>query len=178
MQPPNTPDSAGATDAMGNASTGMGSQQAMDKDFVRKMIMGNHAEIDAGNLALQKSSNDDVKKFAQKMVTDHTAMLDDMTRLAEQLQIKAPQAASPKDKAEAAKMSALSGSAFDNAYVKAMVKDHKKDVSELKNESSNASIPPVKDAASKALPIVQSHLDMIEGIQKNMTSASGSASTK
>ena len=152
-------------------------QKDADKDFVRKAIMGNRAEVDAGNLALQKSNNADVKSFAQKMVDDHTAMLNDMTKVADDLHIKAPQSASGKDKSEAAKMSALSGSAFDSAYVKAMVKDHKKDVAELTKESNSASIPEVKEAATKALPIVQGHLEMIQGIEKNMAS-SGSASAK
>jgi putative membrane protein len=175
--------------AAGNQSNGMGpamtptdnmaanAQKDADKDFVRKAIMGNHAEVDAGKLALQKSNNADVKNFAQKMVDDHTAMLNDMNKVADELHIKAPQSASGKDKAEAAKMSALSGSAFDSAYVKAMVKDHKKDVAELTKESNSASIPEVKDAATKALPIVEGHLEMIQGIEKNLAS-SGSATAK
>jgi putative membrane protein len=162
---------ATATDNMATA------QRDADKEFVQKAIMGNRAEVDAGNLALQKSNNADVKSFAQKMVDDHTAMLNDMNKVAEELHIKAPQSASRKDKAEAAKMSAMSGSAFDSAYVKAMVKDHKKDVAELTKESNSASIPEVKDAATKALPVVKGHLEMIQGIEKNMAS-SGSASAK
>jgi putative membrane protein len=75
----------------------------------------------------------------------------------------------------AAKLSALSGDTFDRAYVKDMVKDHEEDVAEVKKESSAASIPEVKDAANSALPIIQGHLEMIRGIQKNMSS---SASTK
>jgi putative membrane protein len=118
-----------------------------------------------------------VKSFAQKMVDDHTVMLNDMNKVADDLHIKAPQSASGKDKAEAAKLSALSGSAFDSAYVKAMVKDHKKDVAELTQESNSASIPEVKDAATKALPVVKGHLEMIQGIEKNMAS-SGSASVR
>jgi putative membrane protein len=159
------------TDSMATA------QKDADKEFVQKAIMGNRAEVDAGKLALQKSNNADVKSFAQKMVDDHTVMLNDMNKVADELHIKAPQSASGKDKAEAAKLSALSGSAFDSAYVKAMVKDHKKDLAELTKESSSASIPEVKDAATKALPIVQGHLEMIQGIEKNMAS-SGSASVK
>jgi len=152
-------------------------QKETDKDFVRQMIMGNHSEIDAGNLAVQKASNEEVKKFGQKMVDDHTMLLNDLTKLADELHIKAPQAASSKDKAMAAKLSAMSGDAFDRAYVKDMVKDHEKDVAEVKKEANSAAIPEVKDAATKALPVIQGHLEMIQGIQKNMA-AGGSASTK
>jgi putative membrane protein len=178
---PNSNSNPGA----GNQPNGVGpmadnmatAQRDADKEFVQKAIMGNRAEVDAGNLALQKSNNADVKSFAQKMVDDHTVMLNDMNKVADDLHIKAPQSASGKDKAEAAKLSALSGSAFDSAYVKAMVKDHKKDVAELTQESNSASIPEVKDAATKALPVVKGHLEMIQGIEKNMAS-SGSASVR
>jgi putative membrane protein len=169
------PNGMGSDNPMMTPTASMAAQKDADKEFVRKAIMGNHAEIDAGNLALQKSSNADVKKFAQKMVDDHTAMLNDMNKVADDLHIKAPQTASGKDKAEAARMSALSANAFDSAYVKAMVKDHKKDVAELTKESRGASIPEVKDAATKALPIVEGHLDMIEGIEKSMASSGNSA---
>ncbi|HWZ12258.1 MAG TPA: DUF4142 domain-containing protein, partial [Acidobacteriaceae bacterium] len=46
---------ATATDNMATA------QRDADKEFVQKAIMGNRAEVDAGNLALQKSNNADVK---------------------------------------------------------------------------------------------------------------------
>lgn len=179
---PANPGMAGSNPGMGRMDTSDAmhsstAQKETDKDFVRQMIMGNHSEIDAGNLAVQKASNEEVKKFGQKMVDDHTMLLDDLTRLAEELQIKAPQAASSKDKAMAAKLSAMSGDAFDRAYVKDMVKDHEKDVAEVKKEANSAAIPEVKDAATKALPVIQGHLEMIQGIQKNMM-AGGRASTR
>ena len=156
----------------GDAIHSATAQKEIDKEFVQKMIMGNHSEIDAGNLAVQKASSDEVKKFGQKMVDDHTMLLNDLTKLADELHIKAPQSASSKDKAMAAKLSAMSGDAFDRAYVKDMVMDHKKDVAEVQKESTSAAIPEVKDAAVKALPVIQTHLEIIQGIQKNMMSAS------
>src|SRR5580704_9674118 len=48
-----------------------------DKAFVRKALEGGMTEIQLGQLALQKSSNDDVKQFAQKMIDDHTKLGDE-----------------------------------------------------------------------------------------------------
>lgn len=175
--PTGTPGATNRIDAYdATHSATASSQKEMDKAFVRKMIMGNHSEIDAGNLAVQKASSDEVKKFGQKMVDDHTMLLNDMTKLADDLHIKAPQTAPAKDKAMAAKLSAMSGTDFDKAYVKDMVKDHENDVAEVRKESHDAEIPQVKDAAIKALPILEGHLNMIKGIQKDMMG--GSASTK
>src|SRR6476661_9967309 len=42
----------------------------MDKVFVKKALEGSMAEVEMGKLALQKSSDDQVKQFAQRMVDD------------------------------------------------------------------------------------------------------------
>src|SRR5262249_45874605 len=39
----------------------------MDKAFVKKALEGSMAEVEMGKLALQKSSDDQVKQFAQRM---------------------------------------------------------------------------------------------------------------
>ena len=143
-----------------------------DTDFVKKMVKGNQAEVDAGNLAVKNGGSDEVKKFGQKMVDDHSAMLKDVTQLAQDLNIKASPEPSSKDRAKMAKMEALTGDAFDRAYVADMVKDHKADLADIKDESMNGANPQVKDAAAKAMPIVQGHLEMIESIQKNMSGGS------
>src|ERR1700748_2657588 len=57
---------------------------AMDKAFVKKALEGNMAEVEMGKLALEKSSDDQVKQFAQRMVDDHGKMLDQLKPIAEQ----------------------------------------------------------------------------------------------
>src|SRR5690606_24691060 len=42
------------------------------QDFVSAATIGNRFEIDTSNLALKYAKGDDVKSFAQKMITDHT----------------------------------------------------------------------------------------------------------
>ena len=75
------------------------SQQQMDKKFVQGALQGGMAEVALGKLALEKSSNEDVKKFAQRMVDDHTKLGDDMKPVAEQLGVPMPTGLSKKDQA-------------------------------------------------------------------------------
>lgn len=49
--------------------------QADTADLAAWLALGNHAEIELAKLAQSKSTNDDVKQFAGKMVEDHSAML-------------------------------------------------------------------------------------------------------
>ena len=150
-------------------STGM-PMGANDRMFVKKAIMGSNGEIDAAKLAMQKSSNDQVKQFAQKMIDDHGKLLDDMHQVAQQQKIKFEDKPSPSAMKLHKKLDGLSGAEFDKAYVDGMVKDHKEDVAEFTKESTNGKMPAVKEAASKGLPVIQEHLQMIEGIQKSMAS--------
>jgi putative membrane protein len=144
-----------------------------DKVFVENALKGGMAEVQLGQLALQKSSNDDVKQFAQKMIDDHTKMGDQMKPIAQQIGVKIPNGPSSKDKSTIAKLQVLNGDAFDKAYIKDMVKDHKTDLNDFKSEAQNGSNPAVKDAASQGAQIVNEHLQMIQQIaQKDGAMAS------
>jgi Domain of unknown function (DUF4142) len=50
----------------------------------------NMAEIDLGQLAADRGTADELKKFAQMMITDHTASGDKLNALASDLKIEAP----------------------------------------------------------------------------------------
>jgi putative membrane protein len=145
-----------------------GAGAGMDKMFVRKALQGGMAEVQLGQMALQKSSNDDVKQFAQRMVDDHTKMGDQMKQVAQDLNVKVPDSPSSKDKAIMAKLQALNGDAFDKAYIRDMVKDHEEDQKEFRQASMNASNPEVKQAATQGEQVITEHLQMIQQIaQKN-----------
>ncbi|AXC14484.1 putative exported protein [Acidisarcina polymorpha] len=149
-----------------NSGSSTAQAPAMDKMFVRKALEGGMAEVQLGQLALQKSSNDDVKQFAQKMIDDHTKLGDQMKPIAQQIGVKVPDGPSKKDQATMARLQALNGDAFDKAYIKDMVKDHKTDLSEFKNEAQNGTIPAVKDAANQGSQVISQHLQMIEQISQ------------
>ena len=97
-------------------------QAAIDKICVKKAMQGGIAEVQLGELTLQKSNNDQVKQFARKMIDDHTKLNEQMKPVAQQLRVEIPSEVSKKDKSLMSKMQALSGAAYDQAYIKDMVK--------------------------------------------------------
>ena len=98
------------------------------------------------------------------MVDDHTKANDLLKQLAEQDHVKLPTQPNAKDKATKAQLEKLSGKEFDDAYMKDMVKDHKKDVAEFTRESKEAKDPNVKSLAQQTLPILREHLTMAQKI--------------
>lgn len=143
-------------------------KSAADSHFVAEAASGGMAEVELGKLATQKASSDDVKKFGQKMVDDHSKANDELKQIASQENIMVPSEMNAKDKATVDRMSALSGAAFDKAYVKDMVMDHKKDVAAFQKEANTGKDDAVKGFASKTLPTLQEHLKMIQDINSKM----------
>jgi putative membrane protein len=146
---------------------GMQGSPGADKMFVKDALEGGMMEVQAGQLAVQKASRDDVKQFGQKMVDDHTKLGDNMKQVAQQMGVKVPEGPSKKQQAMLTKLQGLSGSQFDQAYIKMMVKDHKKDLSDFQMEAQNTTSPEVKSAATQGAGVIQQHLQMIEQISKS-----------
>jgi putative membrane protein len=144
-----------------------GEASPVDRMFVKNALQGGIAEVQLGQLTLQKSNNDQVKQFAQKMIDDHTRMGDQMKPVAQQVGVAVPTEPSKKDKQIMAKLQALSGSAYDQAYIKDMVKDHKQDLSEFQMEASSGQDAAVKDAATQGSQLISQHLQMAQQLAKD-----------
>ena len=118
------------------------------------------AEVQAGKLAQQKASSDDVKKFAEHMVEDHSKMLKEQETLAQSKGVSLPKEPSKADKSALKKLQSESGAQFDRSYMEQMVKGHQKAVKLLQDTAKSAKDPELKQAAQQAAPEVQQHLDM------------------
>lgn len=135
-----------------------------DSTFVKKAARGGLAEVELGQLATQKASSDEVKKFGQRMVDDHSKANDQLKQVAAAKNIELPQNLNAKDKATKARLEKLSGEKFDKAYMKDMVKDHQKDVAEFEQEAKVAKDPQIKGFAEQSLPTLKEHLQEAEKI--------------
>lgn len=135
---------------------------AADKTFIKKAAEGGLAEVELGKLATEKASNDQVKKFGQRMVDDHGKANDQLKDVAAQKHVDLPAELNAKDKATKARLEKLSGEEFDRAYMRDMVKDHKADVAEFARESQSSKDPAVKNFARQTLPTLRQHLKEAE----------------
>lgn len=131
-----------------------------DTKFATAAAQGGMAEVQLGQLAVQKATDPDVKAFGQHMVDDHSKANDQLKEVASKAGLTVPTTLNAKDQALLTKLQNLSGAQFDKAYITAMVKDHMTDVREFQKESSSGADPGLKDFASKTLPTLQSHLEM------------------
>lgn len=140
-----------------------------DSKFMMMLATGGMNEIGLSQTALSKTTNDDVKQFAQKMVDDHTAAGEELKSLASTKGVTLPMAMDAKHMEVNTKLSAMSGMDFDMLYMKTMVKDHEKTVSMLQKEANSGKDADAKALAAKLLPTVQGHLDMARGMVSKMS---------
>ena len=151
-----------------NGKTQMSNSKNADGKFMSMAATSGMNEITLSNQALSKSSNEDVKKFAQMMIDDHTKAGDELKSLAMTKNIMLPTDADAKHKAALTKMSSLTGDSFDMAYVKMMVKDHEKAVALFQKESTGGKDEDAKAFAAKTLPTLQGHLEMARSMMSKM----------
>ena len=125
---------------------------------------GGEAEVQLGQLAQQKSQSADVKQFGQKMVQDHSQLGEEMKAVAKSLGVKEPKGPSKKDKQLMAKLQGLSGAQFDEEYIKAMIKDHKQDLKEFKDQAQMTQDPNLQKVTQQGANVISQHLQMIEQV--------------
>jgi putative membrane protein len=150
-----------------------------DPQIATVALTAHQIDSERGHLALKKSKSDDVKQFAQQMVTDHEAGAKEVLDLAKKLGVKPEESAVTKDlrkgsKDTQAKLAKLTGAAFDKAYVDAEVAYHEAVISALQTVLiPGAKNAEVKQALELAVPTLQGHLQHAKNIQ-SMLATGGS----
>jgi putative membrane protein len=145
-----------------------------DRKFMMEAARGGMMEVKLGQVATRRASSSAVKQFGQRMVRDHSKANAQLKQLAARKDVSLPQDIGAEHKAVYSRLSRLSGPAFDRAYMKDMVEDHVKDVSEFREQSKEAHDANLKAWAAKTLPTLQEHLQMARTINQRVN---GHAST-
>lgn len=166
------PGTGTASGQMGQAPAA-GTLGASDQKMLKTMAINNMAEIEAARMAQGKTQNEQVKAFAQRMIDDHTKALEDVRQLAQAKGVALPTDVDSTNKRKAARMAALSGDAFDRAYMaQAGVADHKKNHALLEQAQTRAKDPDLKALAARTLPVVGEHLSAAQDVHKHTVQGS------
>ena len=139
-----------------------------DREFMTKAAHAGHAEVKAGEMTLEKSENEQVRQFAQRMIDDHTKANEELQELAANKGVTLPSEPDEDQKKTANELSELSGEDFDAEYMDAQVSDHETVIGFFEDETDDGSDADVIAFASKTLPKLRAHLEMAENINSNL----------
>ena len=142
-----------------------------DAQIAMIAVTADNVDIDAGKLAIEKSTNPKVKEFAELMVRDHTSVNNQATALAKKLNLTPEESATSRSlKSDGdktlARLRGLSGAGFDKAYIDNEVTYHET----VAKAVDDTLIPNAKNAELKSLlesarPIFASHLKHAQELQ-------------
>ena len=156
---------------LGIFPSGARAQAPSDAQIVGIVLAADQIDIDYGKLALQKSNDKKVREFAQRMVTDHSAVQKSVIELADKLGVKAEDSSTSTGlKSGAAdittKLNSLKGKEFDKFYINNEVNYHKTVTDAvdavLIPSATNAEL---KAALQGAQPLFLKHLEHARTVQ-------------
>ena len=146
-----------------------------DANIAAIVVIANNIDISAGNIALKRSDNNEVKKFANRMIIDHKSVLKSAVELVTKLGVTPVNndlvfKLSEQSKNHELKLKALTGAAFDKAYIKHEVDYHEAVISVIEGQLiPSAQNIELKSLLESVLPAFKAHLQHCKTIQKSQS---------
>ncbi len=161
----------------GCATAGSGKNEAdelTDANIAAIVVGANKIDISAGEIALQRSENTEIRQFAQLMVNDHNAVLDSAVELVTKLGV------TPIDNDLVAtlteqslqheqRLHSLSGIEFDKAYIDHEVSYHEAVIGVLEEQLIPAADnQQLKKTLISVVPAFKAHLEHSKKVQAQL----------
>jgi putative membrane protein len=138
--------------------------------FIIQASIGNLQEIQIARLALERSTNNDVKAFANRMIADHSNVQAQLMQMVRSRNFQIPPQAT-ETPVEDMMLKNLPAKDFDRIYVHMMVPDHRQAVHLFEVYALTGKDPDVSFFAKQNLPILKEHLASIVAIDNSMNGA-------
>jgi putative membrane protein len=169
--------SALATSALAQSNTtapatGTQGQQAQKvssatQQFVQKAAITDMFEIQSGQLAQQKATNEDYRQFGQMIQDDHTKTSNQLKSMAQNLPgLQLPQAVDSTHKKMLDKLQTLNGAQFEDQFKKDQVAGHQEAIKLFGNYAQKGDQADLKKFAQDTLPTLKQHLQHAQALPK------------
>ncbi len=162
-----------AQTATNQMKAGQSTASATTKRFVSEAAMTDMFEIQAGQLAQQKSNDSAYKDFAQMTIADHTKASDQLKGM-NLPGVELPQALDSVHKAKIGRLSELSGAAFDRQFKADEVQGHRQAIGLFERYARHGDNADLKTFAENTLPTLKMHLQRAEALPRPEAPTTGS----
>lgn len=139
-----------------------------DQQFIDMAAQTDMLEAHLGQMAANQAASQDVKDYAQMLVTDHTNDYQQLGAMAAKDSLTVPQGLDAGHNKMIDPFNKLNGKAFDQRYIHEMIEGHTKAISVYTKESGDAQNGDVKSYAAATLPTLQKHLDGAKDVGKKL----------
>jgi putative membrane protein len=138
-----------------------------DQQFMDFAAQTDMMEANLGQAAQSQGAGQEVKNYAQMLVTDHTSDYSQLNDIAGKDSLNVPKGLDSAHRRMLVPFNTLHGAAFDNHYIHEMIAGHTKAIAEFKREAANAQNADLRNYANQALPTLQKHLDGAKDLAKS-----------
>jgi len=141
------------------------------EEFAQELKSAGQFEIESSVLALQRTKDEAIRQFAQKMIHDHTEAAGKLTETLKQANLPEPaygQDAEHKDLFNTLFV-AEQEPQFVAQYVQDQIQGHEKVVALIEAYLKDGDNEALKQYASTILPMIKEHLKLAEGLRPNVT---------
>lgn len=140
-------------------------------EFATKAANADMLEIETSKVALKKSKNAEVKKFAQMMVTDHTKTSTELKDWASKTTVTLPTALENLDKGKADNITNADAEGFDDKYLDTVIDVHEDAINAFRDYSENGQEAALKAWTIATLPKLTEHLDAAKALRDKINAA-------
>ncbi|MBX0332907.1 DUF4142 domain-containing protein [Pontibacter sp. HSC-14F20] len=129
------------------------------QEFVQRAAASDMFEIQTGNMALQKSTMQEVRDFAQEIVTDHTASSQELMTLAQQKNLQVPTTLPQEKQAIVTRLDGKTDTPFDKDFADVQEDAHEEAVELYEQAVEDLEDTELRAFAQKILPKLRMHLE-------------------
>lgn len=137
---------------------------SIDTEFLTKAAVAGRFEVESSELAVLQATTPEIRDFAQLMVTDHGAALQDLEDLAKQKGATVPKELDSEHAARLSTLRDLHGLEFDRQYRDMQVTAHKDAIALFERAASESKDADVKALAERLLPTLRTHQEKLNEI--------------
>lgn len=153
------------------AGTAMANVSKDTAKFVKEASLGSQFEIESSKLALDRSTNPEIRAFAQQMIDDHTAAAAGLEKAMADSKIDAAIKPAALDEKHVKILDELRNEDvkdFDEEYAEAQKKAHRKTVNLFEDYAKDGEDPALKSFATNTLATLKSHKDMAKTLESKV----------
>ena len=144
---------------------------ASDIVFISAVNVADSAELRMARLAQERSSANQVRAFAQRMIAERGEMNREWRALSARSGQQVSLELTPRYQQQIARLEALRGPEFDQAYASVMVQNHQDMITTFQNGGRTAQSAEVRQLVNRSLPAAQEHLRLAKELKTGVGGA-------
>lgn len=148
-------------------------RSGFDEMFLRRALESGSSEVAAAQIAVRRTTSEDIRAFAERLAREHTAVNQQLARAAD-TGIPDPGTGHGRS---LARLEGLQGETFDQAWLAHMRKGHEQAIALYERAAREAATGELRQVAAGALPALRDHAATIESLIARYGAGTGMSSS-